>query len=71
LENTKTVSVLLIILSLLILTSAVQSQVPPETECSNDFQDPACQKPKYTDEQNEYVYDLDSSAELSGAILTD
>lgn len=62
---------LLILANILLLLSAVGiSQSPPSTECTGtDTQ--VCQKPLYTDDQNEYLYDQDASWVFSGGSSPD
>ena len=54
-----------VILISIILIGGVTAQSPPETECTSSDTS-ACQKPLYTDDQNEYLYDQDASWVFSG-----
>lgn len=56
----KTLSTILIVISIILLTGITAAN-PPETECTDNPGHPACEKPFYTDNQAEYFYDLRAS----------
>lgn len=61
-----------ILLTLLILgLFGVQAQTPPSTECTSNPNNQVCLQPYFTDDQNEYLYDRDSSWILSGRTSPD
>jgi len=62
--------VLIFLAVLLFLTSYGISQTPSSTECTSSDTS-ACQKPFYTDDQNQYLYDDDASWVFSGGSSPD